>query len=200
MGFGSLFLGFMFLYDFQIALRHTGMDGAYAMIDIFPDAIGWVLLFLGLGTLSKKAEGFEQIRKAPVLFFVLSLFTLAKDTLFFSVFYSEQGRQIFAGRALDVSVHLLELAFIYVLFRQTARFCRKQGEDRLSGAHALMPRIALVEGGLYLLTRLVRLLPVPVSFTAVANVISRLDYLFLVFLIWYGTICLLRSLFRLSDS
>ena len=200
MGFGALFLGFMFLYDFQIALRHTGMDNAYAIVDIFPDVIGWILIFVGLRALAKKAENFKKIRFATILLFVLSLFTLAKDTAFYSLFYSAQGSQTFAGEALDMSVHLVELAFIYVFFQETSNLCHKKGEDRLSGAHALIPRVALVEGGLFLIARLGRFVSLSGYLAAVVNVISRLDYLFLVFLIWYGTICLLRALFRLSDA
>lgn len=199
MGFGAMFLGFMFLYDFQLGLRAPGSDSAYALLDIFPDAIGWVLLFFGLRTLSKKDTSFAFLRNSTVFFFILSLFSLAKETLFFTVFYSPAGSQTFVGQCVDICEHLLTLGFIWLLFRKTAPLCRKNGEDKLSRSHDMLPRVAATEGGLYLIALLFRCLPLPAGAAVAVNVISRLDFLFWVFLIWFGTITLFRSMRRLSD-
>ena len=199
MGFGALFLGFMFLYDFQIGLRASESEGAYALLDIFPDAIGWILLFFGLRRLCKKSDSFSFLKKSTLFFLVLSVFSLVKETLLFSVFYSKNGIQVFAGECFDVCEHLLTLAFIWLLFQKTAPLCRKYGEDRLSQSHLLVPRIALVEAVLFVLVMIARFLPLPQSANSYINVISRLDFLFWVFLIWYGTVTLFRSLRRVSD-
>ncbi len=198
MGFGALFLGFMFLYDFQVGLRHTGAQEAWAMLDLFPDCIGWCLLFFGLNRLAKKEKKFENLRLFSIFFLVLSLFTLAKDTLLYSAFYTESV-QNFAGEAVDFCVHLLELAFIVLLFRQTAPFCRKYGEDKLALSHSNVPRIAAAEGFLFVLARLGRLFAFSDSLLSIWNVISVLDFIFTVFLVWYGTIALFRALMRISD-
>lgn len=205
MGFGALFLGFMFLYDFQIGLRPSESEGVYALLDIFPDAIGWILLFVGLNILSKRFDSFRFLRNSTVFFFVLSLFSLVKESFLFSVFYfqdalyAQSGTQIFVGECLDFCEHLLTLGFIYLLFQKTAPLCRKYGEDKLSRSHELVPRIALVEGALFVTAFLLRILPLPRGILPYANVVSRLDFLFWVFLIWYGTITLFRSLRRISD-
>ncbi len=199
MGFGAMFLGFMFLYDFQIGLRASESEGAYALLDIFPDAIGWCLLFFGLRALAKKFDSFQFLKNSTVFFFVLSLFSLAKETFLFSVFYTPEGRQIFAGQCVDACEHFLTLGFIYLLFQKTAPLCRKYGEDKLSQSHQLLPRIALVEGILFALILVLKLFPLPQDMLSYVSVISRLDFLFWVFLIWYGTITLFRSLRRISD-
>ena len=69
MGFGAIFLGIMFLYDFPITLGKAGE--AYMTLDIFPDLAGWILLFFGVSALAKKAEGLDRLRWAslPMLLF-----------------------------------------------------------------------------------------------------------------------------------
>lgn len=199
MGFGAMFLGFMFLYDFQLGLRLPGSDSAYAMLDVFPDPVGWILLLVGLGTLSKKAEGFELLKKSTFFFLPLSILTFVKDTFLFSSFFSPQGEQSVAGSLVDLCEHLLILGFVYVLFQKTSALCRKKGEDKLSRFHALLPRFALTEGVLFLLSTLLRYLPLPQGVLAASLVLSRLDFLFWVVLIWLGAIALVRALVRVSD-
>ncbi len=199
MGFGSLFLGFMFLYDFQVGLRAEGSEGAYALLDIFPDPIGWLLILLGLLTLSKKAEGFGTLRRFPVFFLALSVFTFLKDTLLFNLFYTPEGVQNFVGSTVDFCEHLLTLAFFYLFFTQTALLCRKQGEDKLSRSHAMVPRIAMTEGALFLLARLGSYLSLPTSLEKVFLILSRLDFLFWVFLVWFAVISLVRAMLRISE-
>ncbi|MBR5296178.1 MAG: hypothetical protein IKU24_06270, partial [Clostridia bacterium] len=70
---------------------------------------------------------------------------------------------------------------------------------RLAQSFLLVPRIAVVEAVLFAFVVIVRFLPLPQTAYAYINVISRLDFLFWVFLIWYGTITLFRSLRRISD-
>ena len=199
MGFGPLFLGIMFLYDAQIALRHGTSDAeAYVMIDIFPDVLGWILLLVGLNSLKKRAEGFEMPFRLGGLMLLLSLFSFAKDTVFFSAFYSENV-QSFAGEAVDLVIHLLELLFLLLLFRPMPALCRKKGEDKLALSHSKVPGIIYCEGVIFLLVKLARILPLPASFDYTLAVLSRLDLIFLVFLIWYGVITMFRTMMRMSD-
>lgn len=199
MGFGALFLGIMFLYDFQVGLRLSGEETAYAMLDLFPDVIGWILIFVGLSRLVKHVESLAPLKKFSMLFIPLSLLTLGKDTFFYSTFYVE-NTQRFTGEILDFCVHLVELAFLAKLFSQTEKFCRKNGEDKLAASHANVPRIAAAEGFLFVLARGLRLLPLPQNVLSYVSVISILDFLFQVFLIWYGVIAMLRALLRLSEN
>ena len=199
MGFGALFLGIMFLYDFQVGLRLPGEDVAYAMLDLFPDVIGWILIFVGLNRLEKHVNGLAVLKKVSVLFIALSLVTLGKDTFFYNAFYAENAQGLF-GEILDFCIHLAELAFLAQLFSQTAVLCRKNGEDKLAVSHANVPRVAAAEGFLFVLARGLRLLPLPQSVLPYVSVISILDFLFLVFLIWYGVIAMLRALLRLSEN
>ncbi|MBR2616041.1 MAG: hypothetical protein IKC69_05130 [Clostridia bacterium] len=198
MGFGPMFLGIMFLYDFQLGLRHPGAAEAYAMVDIFPDLVGWILLMIGLRALSRKTEGVQIPYRMTFLMLVLSLFTLAKDTLFFSTFY-QNNAQLLAGEAVDFAVHLLELAFLVLLFRQTKTVCRKRGEDKLSYTHDTVPGIAYTEGAVYVLSFFSRLLPLPEGARGIVSVLSSLDLIFVVFLIWYCVIALFRTMRRIPD-
>ena len=198
MGFGPLFVGFAFLFDFQLGLRHPGEETAYAMLDIFPDVIGWLLIFWGLARLAKKAEEFAFLRNSALFFLVLSLFTLAKDTVFFSAFYTENV-QCFAGEAVDFCVHLLELGFIALLARRCAALCRKKGEDKIALSHAALPGIALCEGILFAIARSSRFLSLPAGALSVVRVVSMLDYVFLVFLVWFGAIALFRTMLRVTE-
>ena len=200
MGFGPLFLGLMFLYDFQIGLRHAGAESAYALLDIFPDAIGWLLILIGLNTLSKKAEGFDFVKKSTPFLLILSLFSLAKDTLLFNTFYISGGKdQILAGKAVDFCEHLLTLAFLYLFFLALSRFCHKNGEDKLSASHSMTSRIALTEGALFIVAQASSLSFLPQGLKSAILILSRLDFLFWVFLIWYGVIAVIRTMIRISE-
>ena len=74
MGFGAIFLGIMFLYDFPIPVGKDGV--AYMAPDIFPDLIGWILLFFGVRALAKNAAGLDKIR-----FFPLPMILLKSEAL-----------------------------------------------------------------------------------------------------------------------
>ena len=201
MGFGAMFLGFMFLYDFQLGLRAPGSEEAYALLDIFPDFIGWILLFFGLRTLAKKEVSFTFLKYASLFFLALSLFSFTKETLLFSSFYvsGKSGlTQVFAGECLDVCEHFLTLAFIFLLFRKTASLCREKGEDKVAFQHDLTCRVSVIEGVLYAVALLARLLPQSEKGKAAASVISRLDFLFWVLLIWFGAIALFRAMRRVT--
>lgn len=202
MGFGAIFLGIMFLYDFPITLARSGSASAYMTLDIFPDFTGWILLFFGVSSLAKRAKGLEKLRLATIPMFCLSLFSLAKDTLWFSHFYvvsENRIHQVFAGVAVDVCTRLLEAAFFVLLFRASAAFCRKKGEDKLSSSHSMTPRIAIVEAALFAISRIGVVLPLTPEMTAVFNVLSQLDNLFMVFLVWYAAIAMVRALIRITD-
>ncbi len=200
MGFGAIFLGIMFLYDFSIPVGKGG--AAYMAPDIFPDVIGWILLFFGVSALAKKASGLDKIRIIPLPMAMLSVLSLLKETLWFSAFYTYAENRItqnFAGVSIDVCIRLMEMAFLILLFGRSAVFCRKKGEDRLSNSHQTVPRIALVEGVLFALSRIGLVLPLTKEMEGVFNVLSQLDNLFMIFLVWYAAIAMVRALIRITD-
>lgn len=199
MGFGAMFIGFMFLYDFQMGLRAPGSEEAYALLDIFPDVLGWLLLFWGIYRLSQRKEMFLSLKAIALFMTVFSVFTLVKDTFLFDWFFSPKGEQNATGLLLDGCEHFFTLVFVWLLFQKTQVLCRKCGEDKLSRFHAIVPRIAVTEGALFLLSALLRLLPLQGTAVAVAQIISRLDFLFWVFLVWFGTIALFRAMVRIDD-
>lgn len=202
MGFGAIFLGIMFLYDFSIPLAHSGSSTAYLALDIFPDFFGWILLFFGLRKLSQKAAGLEKLRFAPIPMFLLSIFSFLKDTLWFSAFYKVEENRISQGAvgvSFEVLLRVLEVAFLVLLFAKTSQFCRKKGEDKLSLSHQTTQRIAMVEGGLYAISRLGLLLPLTDAMAKVFTVLSQLDNLFFVFLVWHAAIGMVRALVRITD-
>lgn len=200
MGFGALFLGIMFLYDFPITLGKEG--AAYMTLDIFPDLAGWILLFFGVRSLAKHAKGVDRLRFVPVLMMGFALLSLLKDTLWFSSFYTVADNRIqqsLAGVSFDVCNRLFEVTFLVLLFRFSAVFCRKKGEDKLSVSHRTVPGIAIVEGVLFALSHIGLLLPLDGKLKETFNVLSQLDNLFMVFLVWYAAIAMARALIRVRD-
>ena len=200
MGFGAIFLGIMFLYDFPIPVGKDGI--AYMAPDIFPDLIGWILLFFGVRALAKNAAGLDKLRFFPLPMILLSVLSILKETLWFSDFYSYAENQItqnLAGVSIDVCTRLLEMVFLVLLFRRSAVFCRKKGEDKLSNSHQMVPRIAIVEGVLFALSHIGLMLPLTKEMADVFNVVSQLDNLFMIFLVWYAAIAMVRALIRVTD-
>lgn len=200
MGFGAIFLGIMFLYDFPIPI---GKDGtAFMALDIFPDFIGWILLFFGVSALAKRAQGLDRLRYMTLAMLAFSVLSLLKDTLWFSAFYTLSENQImqsFSGVSFDVCIRLFEMVFLTILFRRTAVFCRKHGEDKLALSHQTVPGITLAEGVLFAVSRIGVVLPLTKEMTGVFHVLSQLDNLFMVFLVWYAAICMVRALIRITD-
>lgn len=197
MGFGPLFLGLMFLFDAQAGLR-TGDGSVYMMIDLFPDVLGWLLMFRGLVTLSRKAPSFEKLKKPAGFLGLLSVFSLAKDTVLYSRFYTAAGIQKTPGEIFDFCDHLLILAFIYFLFKKMVPLARKYGEDKLAVHHRTIPTVVVAEGVCFVLAKILPLIPAE-EFAKAGLVVSRLDYLFWIFLIWFAVITMVRSMLRISD-
>ncbi|MBE6713206.1 MAG: hypothetical protein E7580_06780 [Ruminococcaceae bacterium] len=209
MGFGAIFLGIMFLYDFPIVVGKP----PHMIIDIFPDLAGWILLYFGVTALSKKTEGLERLRFVPLAMMAFSALSLLKDTLWFEGFHkvsevllSENAAKVhynvsqtFAGVSFDVCMRLFEMAFLMLLFRRSAVFCRKKGEDKLAMSHLSVPGIALVEGVLFSVSKIALAFSLPKGLANAFGVLSQLDNLFAVFLIWYAAIAMVRALIRISD-
>ena len=182
-------------------------------VDIFPDLLGWILLFFGVSALAKHTKGLEKLRFMPLGMMVLSALSLLKDTLWFSNFHvtekillTEDGSkttysiaQNMAGICFDICNHLLEVLFIILLFRVSALVCFKKGEEKLSASHKNVPKIAAVEGLLYLVSNVALLFPMSKGLTQAFTVLSRLDNLFMVLLVWYAAIAMVRALIRISD-
>lgn len=199
MGFGPLFLGVMLLYDFQIVRTPEGSQAAYAVIDLFPDLIGWILIWFGLRALSKHLDGLDKLRAFPAALFALSIFDFAKGTLLFSRFFAPDGTQSLVGESLDLCVHLFELLFLFLLFRKTEAFCRGCKDHKLASSHALVPRIVMTEGVLFLLAKIGAVFSLQGIAAQVFAILSKLDFIFWVFLVWFAAIALFRAMMRLSD-
>lgn len=197
MGFGPLFLGLMFLFDAQAGLRAA--DGSvYMMIDLFPDILGWLLMFWGLVTLSKRAPSFEKMKKPAAFLGLLSVFSLAKDTVLFTRFYTAAGMQKIPGEIFDFCDHLLTLAFMYFLFKNMVPLARKYGEDKLAVHHRTVPTVVIAEGAFFVLAKILSLISTD-QIAKAGVIVSRLDYLFWIFLIWFAVITMVRSMIRISD-
>jgi hypothetical protein len=67
MGFGSIFWGFIFFFDFNIG-----------NFDILPDIIGYILIFSGLGRLQNLSGRFVTARKVALPLLLLSVFDIYK--------------------------------------------------------------------------------------------------------------------------
>ena len=80
MGFGPVSIGFMLLFDLQTALSHESGGQVYAVIDIFPNVLGFILLFWGLFRLTKEDRAFLPLRNASLAMLFFSVFSLLKDT------------------------------------------------------------------------------------------------------------------------
>ncbi len=73
MGFGPLFLGYLFIYSFS-----------YKGFDILPDAIGFIIMYFGLKKLSEYGYGFEILKKYIYALFPSSLITLVLQIFTFT--------------------------------------------------------------------------------------------------------------------
>ena len=197
MGFGPIFLGIMFLFDAQAGLRAA--DGSvHMMLDLFPDLVGWLLLFRGLTVLSEWEKAFLPLKRPAFLMGMLAAFSLAKDTILFPYFYTASGSHRFSVEIFDFCEHLLILAFLYVLFQKMVPFARKHGEDKLAIHHRTVPTLVLAEGGIFVLSKILSVLSVK-ELESFAVVVSRLDYLFWIFLVWFAVIAMVRSMIRITD-
>lgn len=70
MGFGYLFIGYLFMFSFP-----------YRGLDIFPDIIGFIIAFIGIRTLSEYGCGFDNLKRFFCLLIPSSFITLAIQIL-----------------------------------------------------------------------------------------------------------------------
>ncbi len=73
MGFGPLFLGYLFIFSFS-----------YKGFDILPDAIGFLIMYFGLKKLSEYGYGFYNLKKYMYFLFPSSLITLTMQIFSFT--------------------------------------------------------------------------------------------------------------------
>ena len=71
-------------------------------------------------------------------------------------------------------------------------FARKHGEDKLGVHHRTVPTLVLAEGGIFVLSKILSVLSVK-ELESFAVVVSRLDYLFWIFLVWFAVIAITKS-------
>jgi len=70
MGFGTLFLGYLFIFSFT-----------YKGFDILPDVIGFLIIYFGLKKLSEYGYGFNNLKKYMYILFPSSLITFTLQIL-----------------------------------------------------------------------------------------------------------------------
>lgn len=70
MGFGFLFLGYLFMFSFP-----------YKTLDVFPDLIGFVISFIGIFKLSKYGYSFDRVKKYLYILIPASLLELILQIL-----------------------------------------------------------------------------------------------------------------------
>ena len=194
---GAFFIGAMFFFDFQIALR--GEDGSvHAILDLFPDVLGVLILAAGVFYLSARKKLFSDLRIPVLVFFPFSVFTSLKHTLFFSSFYAPDGGQNTAGEIGDLVVHLLKIALLFLLLSDAYRLCFEKGEKRVAAQCLTARRLGVAQGVLYLADRLLPLVFPALAETDTAGVLSLVSYLFWIAFIWICVIALARMMLRTS--
>lgn len=85
MGFKKIFWGFLFLFDFRI-------NG----IDILPDFVGYILIYLGLDLLVKRSSHFQKAKNLTIPLILISIFDIYQiQAPIGSVFSNRYGIPIF---------------------------------------------------------------------------------------------------------
>lgn len=190
MGLGLLFVGFMFLHDSQIALRNSAGE-IHMIVDIFPDLLGWILLFFGLYKLCKREERFALVRNLCLPMLALSLFTFLAETAFYPVFFPNGAN----GAVIEIvrfAENILIAVFSFLLFKEMVLFCQKEGEEKLANCFRYGKGFAVTEAVLYLAAQIARF-SVPEDMKTLASGLSVCYYLFWIFFIWYSVIQLFRA-------
>ncbi len=117
-GFGSIFWGFLFMFDFRI-------QG----VDILPNFIGYLFMYSGLGNLSSYNSEFGNAKKYSIPLVVLSLFSLYQvqnpvgqvmiDPLSLGLFF------------VGIIVTVLDLLLVYHLCLGIINLAKDQPNDAL---------------------------------------------------------------------
>ena len=201
MGFLPISIGVMLLYDFPIGLSHTGSKEVYAVLDIFPDVLGFALILFGLIRLSKRGyECKREIVFASVMTLVSS-FVFVKDVLLFRSFYSLDGEngalENTAGRYITFAQQVLILVFLVLLFRKLSSVLTDLDEPALARTNGRIPALALMDAAVYVLSFSLSFISGGLFETA-ARAAQLLHMLLWILIVWYGGISLLRASLRLN--
>ena len=202
MGFGLISIGVMFLFDQPIYRTHPGETAPYMMIDLFPDAIGWVLLLLGLYRLSRKKEEFLPLFRATAFFLPASVLLFFSETLFFPSFYPDftaLRHGAFPTELLNLLLHLGELLFLFFLFRRTEPLAEREDQKGI---------VKMLSFGKKLILACVCLSPIVFLFDWVAageaalkirGILAAFNNLSFVVTVWLGLISFLRCDLKISE-
>ncbi len=196
--FFFLGLGFFFLFDAETYLRAGQGSAPYAVLDLFPDVLAWLLMAAGLWILCREHPHFKPLRFAASVHFFLSVFTLLTETAFFSVFYRMEGEypeKILFLEIFEYALRVTEFIFCLHLFGQVRLFCGEKEDEKLVRACRLEEGFILTHFILFAAAIVLKYLPLPAAVPAVAD---RLQYLFWILVIWFGGITLIRCDLRLS--
>lgn len=194
MGFLPISLGVMLLYDLQVALTHPSGE-VYAVVDIFPTFLGFVLILWGLVRLSKRGTDCKREITIAGCLTLLSAFVLIKDTALYGYFYSD-GIENDVGQCIGFCQHLLILGFLVLLFRKTGSVLASLDEEKLARSHGRMTVFALMEGVVYFLCFALTLTSREGFWDAAYKVTRILDMLLWIILVWFGGIIQLRASLR----
>lgn len=201
MGFGFLLFGIPFLFDFQFSLISPESGAPHMILDLFPNFVGFALLFFGLRRLARKDPSFQRLTPLTALLFVTGVFVFLKDTVFFSRFYTVEtdarGAYVVtesaAGLAIGFCQHLLIGAFLYFLFSRELALFSALGEEKLAKFSARLPQFVLCEAIAYAVSALLTDAVLPTLLKNAVKVLSALDMILWVFVIWYALIVNLRA-------
>ena len=197
MGFLPISIGIMLLYDFPIALSHPGSTEPYAVLDIFPNVLGFVLILFGLIRLSKKGTACKPEMVYALCMTLFSGFVFTKDVFLYRFFYSAEGQESTAGRCVTFVQHLLILGFVALLFRKTASVLSELDETALSRLHKRVPLFVAMDAVIFLLAFLLSLFNIS-GMETVSRVAQILHMLLWIFIVWFGGVNQLRAALKVN--
>lgn len=129
--------------------------------DILPDAVGAILIFIGLSALTKYSEHFNRAKPFTILLMVISIIKLIPiQSLLSHQVFIEVGKLtgLFDIILSVLSLWLLLTAYFYIL-SGVSTVAEKAGRSALAKqslqCFQLMKRVLIISFGLYLLSQLV---------------------------------------------
>lgn len=199
-GFFFLGFGFYFLFDLEVLLRHAGGEAPYAVLDLFPDVLAWLLMGIGLFFLTRKYAEVKSLRNAAVVHFALSVFTLLSETAFFAFFFTadpDGAERILAMEIFEYALRVTEFIYCVHLFDRIRLIAlNRENEPKL--ASACKTECIFIAAHFAVFAASIILKYVPASGTA-ARVADWLQYLFFLLVIWFGGITLIRCDLKMSE-
>lgn len=116
MGFGLLFLGYLFMVDFP-----------YKGLDIFPDAAGFALMLIGLQVLREYEAKFKHAQKPAYILLFLTFIELVKQLLGFFELWQNDIFSIILTYAIQAAM----LVYYYLLIKAISAIAVRTGLPKI---------------------------------------------------------------------